>query len=461
MLSHILLALAVFLPLGHQDQGPDTQEEISLDSLTVQDTLQPAPIAPDRAEADRRLREELAATFDRIPGLEGVEPRVEAGVVFLNGRVLTAGERALADSLARRMAGVLYVDNRVAEETSIGARLRPVLERLQGELFHAVSYLPLILVAGVVIGFFLILARVIYRWEPLFRRLSRNPFLQNLLRQAAGVGVGLLGVVLALELLDATALVGAVLGAAGVVGIAVGFAFRNIAENYLAGIILSIRQPFSPDDQILVEGQEGKVIRLTSRETLLMTLDGNHLRIPNATIFNSVVQNYTRNPLRRFRFDLSVGQSEDLTRVQKIGLSALRMMKGTLGEPPPRVVITDVGDSWVMLRFSGWIDQRSVAFDKARSEAIRVTKEALDAENVAMPAPEYGLRVLDGGESLTPKTPDTQDLREGRAPPIPAEPEPTPASYLPTDLTPDRALDDQIAKDREEALERDLLKGSS
>ena len=291
--------------------------------------------------------------------------------------------------------------------------------------------------------------------------MSRNPFLQNLLRQAGGVGAGLLGVVLALELLDATALVGAVLGAAGVVGIAVGFAFRNIAENYLAGIILSIRQPFSPDDQILVEGQEGKVIRLTSRETLLMTLDGNHLRIPNATIFNSVVQNYTRNPLRRFRFDLSVGQSEALARVQSIGLSALQGLEGILDEPPPRVVITDVGDSWVMLRFSGWIDQRTVAFDKARSEAIRVTKEALDAERVAMPAPEYGIRILDGGESLPPKTPAAADLREARGPLIHAEPESTPVSALAADLSPDRAIDEQIAKDREEAEEKDLLKGPS
>ncbi|MBT8395596.1 MAG: mechanosensitive ion channel, partial [Gemmatimonadetes bacterium] len=403
------------------------------------------------------LREGLAATFDRIPGLEGVDVRVEAGVVFLSGTVLSSGDQALADSLATQTPGVLYVDDRIAEETSVSMRLRPLLQTAEGKLYLWLSYLPLLLLAVALALFFLGLARLVYRWDALFDRVSRNPFLRNLIRQIVGGSVGLLGVLLALELLDATALVGAVLGAAGVVGIAMGFAFRNIAENYLAGIILSLRQPFSPDDHVLVEGQEGRVLRLTSRETLLMTLDGNHLRIPNATIFNSVVQNLTRNPLRRFRFDLSVGQSEDLSRVMELARATLLDMEGVLNDPPPWAIVSEVGDSWVLLRFFGWVDQRDVAFEKARSEAIRLTKEAFDAAGIAMPAPEYGLRLLDAepGVKIEVEVPTAQAgpvVETDRIDQPPESPVP-----IQVDLGPDRALDEQIARDREEAKDRDLL----
>lgn len=432
------------------------QEGLPVDSSVVQDTPETVPVPQDRAEVDRQLRDELAATFDRIPGLDQIEVRVEAGVVFLRGDALTSAESALADSLARRMPGVLYVDNRISEATPVRRRLGPVVEELQTKLLTWVAYLPLIVVAGILVIFALLLARGTYRLEKPFARVTRNPFLRNLLRQVAAGGVALLGILVALELLDATALVGAVLGAAGVVGIAFGFAFRNIAENYLAGIILSLRQPFSPDDHILVEGQEGKVIRLTSRETVLMTLDGNHLRIPNATIFNSVMQNNTRNPLRRFRFDLSVSQQEDLARAREIGLSALQNMDGVLEEPSPRAVITEIGDSWVVIRFFGWVNQGEVAFDKARSEAIRLTKEALDFHGVAMPAPEYGIRVLEGvavaGVSEAPVEVGEPSARSATSDP---GVERTPS--VEPDLTPDQSLDQQIAKDREEAKEPDLL----
>ncbi len=92
----------------------------------------------------------------------------------------------------------------------------------------------------------------------------------------------------ALEILDATAIVGALLGTAGVLGVALGFAFKDILENYLAGILMSLRQPFSPRDHVVIDGNEGLVIALNSRATILMTLDGNHLRLPNALVFRSV-----------------------------------------------------------------------------------------------------------------------------------------------------------------------------
>jgi small-conductance mechanosensitive channel len=427
---------------------PASQERASQDTVAPDSIPEPVPVSEAQALLDAETEAELRAVYQRIAGLEGVEVRVEAGVVFLRGEVPTAKDHELARSLAAAPSSVVYVDDRLEEPSSLPSQLGPIRARLNEKFETTASYAPLALVALVILIAFVALGRILARWEAPFRRLTRNPFLQQLLAQTAGAAVALLGFILALELLDATALVGAVLGAAGVVGVAVGFAFRNIAENYLAGILMSLRQPFAPDDWISVEGQEGRVVRLTSRETILMTLDGNHLRIPNATLFNSVVLNYTRNPLRRFTFDLTVGADEELGRALEAGVAHLAQMEGTLGTPPPRGWAWQVGDSWVVLRFLAWIDQTRVEYFTVRSEAIRTTREALAAAGVHMPPPEYGVRLIRG---VTPPDEGVPGAPTAGPATLPPEAQPGP------DLSPDTSLDEQIQRDREEAEAPDLL----
>jgi len=104
---------------------------------------------------------------------------------------------------------------------------------------------------------------------------------------------------------------GTLLGGAGVLGLAISFAVKDSMENYISSIMLSIRQPFRAQEHVVINDYEGVVVRLTSRSTVLMTLDGNHLRIPNATVFKAVILNYTRNPQRRFDFVLGVDAEDD------------------------------------------------------------------------------------------------------------------------------------------------------
>ncbi|MFP3353662.1 mechanosensitive ion channel, partial [Pseudoalteromonas sp. SIMBA_153] len=135
------------------------------------------------------------------------------------------------------------------------------------------------------------------------------------------------------------------LGGAGVIGIAVGFAVKDTIENYIASLMLSIRQPFRARDHIVINGQEGIVVRLTSRATILMTLDGNQLRIPNAEVFKGTILNYTKNPERRFTFELGVDANDDPLAAIKVGLDAIHTLAFVLNEPKAIAVITNVGDS--------------------------------------------------------------------------------------------------------------------
>ena len=186
--------------------------------------------------------------------------------------------------------------------------------------------------AVAVFGVFWWLARFVAGNAALMRRFGRNPFLRDLMRQIVRMAIIACGLVLALEILDATALLSTVLGAAGVVGLAVGFALRDTVENYIASLLLSLRQPFDHNDQVMIDRHEGRVVRLTPRATILLTLDGNHTRIPNAMVYKAVIVNYTRNPKRRFTFDVGVDTEQNLVQAQTLAAQTLNRMAGVLDD---------------------------------------------------------------------------------------------------------------------------------
>lgn len=285
---------------------------------------------------------------------------------------------------------------------SASVDLQSVADRLALKLERFVALLPVLLVAVLVVVLAWWLGRWISRRAVLARAARHNPFLLDLARSAVRWAVAAVGLVVALEILGATHLVGAVLGTAGVLGIALGFAFKNILENYLAGVLLSLRQPFAPRDHVEIGGHEGLVVALTSRATILMTLDGNHLRIPNAQVFGTVILNYTRNPLRRLEFEVGVGVDEDLLQAGRVGTDALAEVDGVIAQPPPRAQVVALGDWAVQLRYLAWVDQRSHEFRLVQSEAIRRVKEALDAAGVDMPYPVYRLR-MDAASEPAPR----------------------------------------------------------
>ncbi|MEP7185183.1 MAG: mechanosensitive ion channel family protein [Rhodanobacter sp.] len=268
-----------------------------------------------------------------------------------------------------------------------------VTQRLADEAYRLLAALPLLLLALVIVWIAWLLGSWLSRRSLLNRVARRNPFLTDLARTTVRWLVVMVGILIALEILNATSLVGAVLGTAGVLGVALGFAFKDILENYLAGILMSLRQPFAPRDHVVIAGNEGTIVSLTSRATILMTPDGNHLRLPNALVFSSVTLNYTRNPTRRFQFEVGIGVSENLVRAQRIGVAELSQLDGVIAVPPPRAFINELGDSNVQMRFQGWVDQRSHDFLQVRSEAIRNVKLALEAAGMDMPEPIYRVQL--------------------------------------------------------------------
>ncbi|MBA2293095.1 MAG: mechanosensitive ion channel [Gemmatimonadales bacterium] len=408
------------------------------------DTNVPEPVGVLRAEQDEAIRGALQGVFDRVPGLAGVRVTVDAGVVRLTGSVVDGETRTKAGALAADMSGVVFVDNRIAESTSLEEQLAPTWARLRAMGYGTIAKLPLLLVALLIVGVAVWFGTLLARWSgPSFFR-SRNPFLQGLIRRFIQGVVVVLGVIVALNLLDAAALVGAIVGTAGLAGLAIGFAFKDIVESYLAGTILAIRQPFAKNDHIRVDQFEGKVVRLTARETTLMSLDGNHIRLPNALIFRSPMINFTRNPLRRFDFDLGVGAADDLAHAQEVVIATLLAMSGVRDEPAPQAHVMGVGDSTVTVRVLAWTDQRDAEFNRVRSEAIRIVKRGLEDAGVTLPSPEYLVRMVSDPPPDSPEQKSTMPEKK----------------VTQADVSVDDSVDQQIEVDRRASDEEDLLEGS-
>ena len=293
-----------------------------------------------------------------------------------------------AQELAASTAGVTEVLNDLEIETDVMEQVGA----LQETVSRAANVAPVIGFALVVLLLFIGLSWLVGRWHSMFSRVTPNRFVQDMLRSGVRIALVLTGVVLALHIVDATAIAGALVGTPGVAGIALGFAFKDLVENYMASVLLSLRQPFEPNHHVDIDGFEGKVVRLTSRATVLMTLDGNHIRIPNGRVFKGVILNYTRNPRRRFDFTIGVSADADLAAAQEIGVGVLQRMPGVLDDPAPSSAIVEVGDSSVPIRFFGWVDQRVTDFGRAQSEAIRLVKEAIEAAGIELPEPIYRVR---------------------------------------------------------------------
>ncbi len=389
VISGGLLGALSALPARAQDAlfdtpAPSNQPQSSPPAPTVD-----AEVDPHKDEA---IAERLRSTYATVDGLAPVDVRVNAGVVVLTGEVSAQALRQQAGRLARNIRGVAEVENRIEVAQDLEGRLAPALKRL-GEVWRGFLRLSPVLLVGLAI---MALAVVVGRWlgrrKGLYRRISGNAFIASLLAQVVQIAVLLIGAALTLLLLDATGLVNTLLGAAGILGLALGFALRDTAENYIASILLSLRRPFEPYDYVRIENQEGIVVRLTSRATVLLTLDGNQVRIPNATVFKGLIVNFTRQPQRRFTFQLGIAPDEDLGRAQLTAVDALAGVDGVLSDPPPVALYENVGDSAVVLTVAGWMDQSSHDFLRVRSEAIRVVLTKMGAAGVDLPEPTVRLR---------------------------------------------------------------------
>src|SRR3546814_547822 len=331
----------------------------------------------------------LQARLATDEDLYEVTASVDNGVAELDGTVLQPAHRQEAGKIATGTPGVETVVNNVEVDDSLGAHFRAAYQQMTAKLVAIAARGPLLLVAILIVLVFAWVAGVLSRNLGLLRLRTDNPYMDGLIRRSVRIVVILIGLLLALNLLGLSSLVGAVLGSAGVIGLVLGFAFKDIAENYIAGVLLSVRKPFSPGELIAIEDYQGKVVALTSRTTILMTLDGNQLQLPNALVFKSVLLNYSQNPRRRFDFTVGIDPAHSIRQAQTLALEAYSHIDGVLEDPAPSWTVVQNAPTGVDLQFFGWVDQHHSDLGKVRSESIRLVKAAFTRAGIQPPRTIY------------------------------------------------------------------------
>lgn len=446
-LSAIAAAMIVCVPAASYGQSPLNTPSGSSGDAAEPRSADPIDIGGLNEKSDRDIASGLAGVFTQIEGLRDVGIEVRSGVVTLTGTVTSKADREKAEAIAARISGVVAVENSIDRTFEVDSNLSPAVKSWADDLQGLVRGLPLFGAALLVALLIAALGHLIAAQRRLWLWASPNAFLAELISGAIRAAGIIAGVIVALQILDATALLGLVLGSAGIVGIALGFAVRDTVDNYVSSLMLSLRQPFRANDHVLIEDCEGHVIRLTSRATVLMTLDGNHLRIPNAKVFKANILNYTRNPQRRFEFDLGVDSADDPLGAMDVGLAAIRALPFVLEDPRSHSIIHTVGESSIVLRFFAWVDQGSTDFMKGRSLAIQATKRAVEEAGYELPEPIYRIRFDQRDKSSKEISEELeQNAKEPKALPS-----------MDDHAAPDRAIETLVTKERADSSENDLL----
>ena len=414
----------------------------------AQDTAS-GPIATEQSgQQDAEIAVRIRDILGELGNYDDITVTVSDGVVTLRGTTNSLVERQDLDALVNRVEGVVALKNEVTETTDIARRLDPAVDRFMGRVEQLLVQLPLALIS---LAVFLLINWVglwVGRWRQPWDRLAPNAFIADLFRTLARIAFLIAAIVISLDIMNATALLSTILGAAGLIGLAIGFAVRDTVENFIASVMLSIRQPFRPNDVVEINGDQGKVIRLTSRATIILSFDGNHIRIPNATVFKSRIINFSQNRERRFTFTIGIESSADLGGTRELAIDTVRGLPFVLSEPAADAWIGDITDAGIEIVVVGWIDQTQTSTVRARGEALRLVKHAIEASGVALPNTTYTIEMT-GGPASNPSKDNVST-----SPDAPSEStevaEVRPAS--------DEALDKLIDAERQSDEAEDLLR---
>jgi small-conductance mechanosensitive channel len=358
----------------------------------------PEPITIHRDVSDRAISNFLERFLPKYPGIRGVNVSVDDGVVTLHGRVDTDDSRDEITDVVRRVEGVRLVLNQMKideEAMTAGEFLRQEVTTLTDYVGR--RWLLMLLAMGI-IGIAVYLAHLFAsRAETLLAPVVRNVLLRSVVGSVISALLVIGGLLVALSALRLTHAVLSILGVAGMVGLAVGFAFRDITENFIASVLLGVRRPFQIGDYVTIAGQSGIVKSLNTRATVLVTLEGNHVRIPNSTIFKEIMVNATASPSFRHSFDVviphtasTVGAIEAITR-------ALREQDGILDDPPARALVEGLEPDGVRIRAYFWAPTRGVDWILVMSDVKLKAKVALQQSGIiGTPAHEMSPSKPDG-----------------------------------------------------------------
>jgi small-conductance mechanosensitive channel len=271
----------------------------------------------------------------------------------------------------------------------MNAEISTAWDKVQSMINGFIALLPNIVLGLIVFILFLFIAS---RIKVLVKRLTRNR------RSARNLGLVLgrltqgltilIGLFIALSIVIPTFRAGDLIQLLGISGVAIGFAFRDILQNFLAGILILLTEPFQIDDQIVFKGFEGTVENIETRATTIRTYDGRRIVIPNSELFTNSVTVNTAFDNRRLEYDVGIGYNDDIDLAKQLMLDAMHSVNEVLKDPAPDVLVMELAESTVNIRVRWWIHPpRRIDDLQSRDKVLSAIKKKLVANGIDLPFP--------------------------------------------------------------------------
>lgn len=381
-------AFCLALTSSLRAQDPVSDQESAPTPASAEEDLSPAAAKVDvkPIARDDEIAERIQSVLEATDWFTDPQVRVDEGVVFLEGLAASDELKRWAGDLARNTQDVVAVVNRLnVVEPAIWdfSREWGGLTKLWRDF---VGTLPFILIGLLILAVSCGAAMLSTRGAQHFlRNRVQARLLRNVLARSIGGIVVLCGIYLILRVAGLTQLALTLVGGTGLIGLIVGIAFRDITENFLSSIFLSMQRPFETGDLVEISGVVGYVQRLNIRTTILMTLDGNLTQIPNASVYKSNISNFTTSANRRESFTIGIGYDDAIDVAQETARKVLEEHPAVLKDPEPSVLVESLGSSTVNLRVYFWLDGRAHSWLKVRSSVIRLVKRAFQQAGISMP----------------------------------------------------------------------------
>ena len=280
--------------------------------------------------------------------------------------------------------------------------LSTLVDKMQLMLKDFIALLPNIILALIVFAIFFFIARTI---KKVVRNLTRDR------RQARNLGMVLgrlaqgttilVGLFIALSIVIPSLNANDLVQLLGISGVAIGFAFRDILQNFLAGILILLTDPFQIDDQIVFKDFEGTVENIQTRATTIRTYDGRRVVIPNSELFiNSVTVN-TAFEHRRLQYDVGIGYGDDIDQAKQLILEAMHQTNGVLETPAPDAIVVELAGSSVNIRARWWVapPRRADVLD-LQDQVLTNIKNKLTANGIDLPFPTQQILFHDQTEVM-------------------------------------------------------------
>ena len=262
-----------------------------------------------------------------------------------------------------------------------------ILDKIQSWVEGFQQFLPNLVVALVLLLVFVgvgwAVQRSLQRWGKQHDRDNLGAVLGSFLKWV----VILAGALVALIIVIPTFRPGDLIAGLGIGSVAIGFAFKDILQNWLAGLLLLIRRPFRIGDEIVVNGYEGKVEWIETRATMIRTYDGRRAIIPNADVFTNAVTVNTAFPKRRSDLHVGIGYADRIGDAREAIVAALGGLEAVERDPAPEVLPWELAGSSVVLKVRWWTDSHRTSVVHAQAAVVEAVKGALDRAGIDMPFP--------------------------------------------------------------------------